>query len=183
LRSTSRDADAPPDDGAGEEVARRAVTIVRAASADDLVLPASAPVTVVSFEEADRPSLSLALRERRVRSEMLRVPLDPSAMMIEQLVALAPAQRGRRFLLLIRRAATHPAQRAALEALLAVVPDAILVALHEPFDAASFPQARTILCTYGDEAVAIDALADVLTGRSPARGRLPVRLGAAPCRS
>jgi beta-N-acetylhexosaminidase len=180
LRAPHSDAGGRVDERAGIEAAQRAITLVRAPS-DERFLSAGEPATVISFGDEDRPSLSLALRERRVRSELLRVPAEPAAEMIEQLVALAGAQRDRRFVLVMRRAHRHAAQRAALDALLAAVSDAILVSSLEPFDCALFGQARTVACTYGDERVEMEALADVLTRRLAAGGRLPVRLDHAAC--
>lgn len=171
----------PVDADVATAIARRAITQVRA-PAGERFFHAGEPATVISFEGADRPSLSLALRERRVRSELLRAPLEPSGEMVEQLVTLAGMQRDRRFTFVMRRAHRHPAQRAALGALLPVVPDAILVSALEPFDCALFAEARTVLCTYGDERMEMEALADVLTGRFAPQGRLPVRLDHVACR-
>lgn len=53
----------------------------------------------------------------------------------------------------------------------------ILCALRSPYDAALFPD-RAALLTYGDVPVSMEALAAVLAGERPARGKLPVRLPA-----
>jgi beta-N-acetylhexosaminidase len=176
-------APAPPAiDGAAvaREVARRAVTRVRGS----LRLDASIPVTVVSFEGAtaegaqgrhtDHASLNMALRTRRFRCEVFRAPLEPESEMLEHLVDLVRAQAGRQFLFLSRRAHCYPAQRLAVQALLDVAPDALLVSVREPFDAMSFSQARNVACTYGDEEVSIDALAEAIAGRIEAQGVMPV---------
>jgi beta-N-acetylhexosaminidase len=168
------------DEQAGAEVARRAVTRIRGE------VRLHGPATIVSFEGAtaegvqtakiEHPSLALALRERKVHAELLRVSLDPSADMVEQLVTLLRAQEGREVVLLSRRAHAHASQREALDALLAAAPDALLVALREPFDVTLFPAARNVVCALGDGEVSVAALADVLSGRQPAVGRLPVAL-------
>lgn len=155
----------------------------------DLRLDLAEPVTVVSFEgasgdgiaggAAERPSLNLALRRRRVRSELLRVALEPDAQMREQLVNIIAAQNAqgaRNVIVLARRAHLHAEQRRAIDALLNVVPVAVVVSLREPFDIMCFPRAQRIACTFGDEATNIEALADVLIGRQPACGKLPVTL-------
>jgi len=177
----------PVDAAAGAQTALRAITVVRAERSRGITV--AEPVTVVSFEgsaadgvrgaHVGAPSLSLALRERHVRSESMRVALEPTPEMIEQLVAVVAAQAGRDFVFLARRAHLHVAQRDALQALLAVAPDAVLVSLREPFDAVLFPEARALLCTYGDGEVSISGLAEVLSGRARADGQLPVRLAAA----
>jgi beta-N-acetylhexosaminidase len=176
------------DEFAARDAARRAVTLVRAPATGIEALKKNEPLTVISFEGVartgvegvtGRPSLSLALRRRAVRSELLRVELEPDADMVDNLVSLLAMQPGRRLLLLARAALRHPGQRSALQTLLRAAPDATVVALAEPFDALAVPAAQTVLCTYGDGELAIDALADVLTGASQATGTLPISLGAA----
>ena len=51
----------------------------------------------------------------------------------------------------------------------------VLCALRSPYDAALFPHVAALL-TYGDVPASLEALADVLAGRAPAPGSLPVRL-------
>jgi len=160
----------PIDDDLARETARLAIAVLRGRAHVD---PAR-PVTIVSFEgvaadgiaggDAKRPSLSLALRRRRVKSELLRVALEPDAAMLETLLEVARAQSGRQFLVIARRAYRHAAQRQAIDGLLAVAPDAIVVSGLEPFDVASLDRAHTLVCTYGDEPANMEALADALTG-------------------
>lgn len=164
------------------QTARAAVTRVRGR----LTLEAGRPVTIVSFEgattegvqglHAEHPALNLPLRERRVRAEQMRVPLDPDAELVEELCAVLALQAPRDLVLLSRRAHVYPGQRAALARLLERFPAALLVSAREPFDLACFPQARNAACIYGDEAISLEGLADVLAGRAPADGRLPVAL-------
>jgi hypothetical protein len=174
---------APPEgDDPGALIARGAITFVRGAAA----YAPHEPVTVVSFEgerydgaagaHHEGASLSLALRRRRVSSESLRVPLAPDDAMLEQLLELVAAQPERRLALVMRRAHVHRAQRRALEALLARAPDALVVSALEPFDVLCVPAARNVVCCYGDDEATFEALADVLTGRYAARGKLPVAL-------
>lgn len=160
----------PIDDDLARETARLAIAVLRGRAHVD---PAR-PVTIVSFEgvaadgiagsDAKRPSLSLALRRRRVKSELLRVALEPDAAMLETLLEVARAQSGRQFLVIARRAHRHAAQRQAIDGLLDVAPDAIVVSGLEPFDVASLDRAHTLVCTYGDEPANMEALADALTG-------------------
>jgi beta-N-acetylhexosaminidase len=169
-------------DDVAREIARRAIVHLRG----ELLLAPERPVTIVSFEgaasdgiataAAERPSLNLALRRRRMRSELLRVPLEPEPEMLETLLDVVRGQAARTLVVLTRRAHLHAAQQDAVRALLAAVPEALVVAMLEPFDAACFPQARNVACCFSDEITSVEALADVLAGRSVASGRLPVRL-------
>lgn len=171
------------DAGLPLALATAAVTAMRG----DIRLRDDRPVTVISFEgdafdgaggaRVERPSLSTALRARRWKSEVMRVALDPDPDDIDLLLGHLPALGDRNFVLTIRRAHLHDAQRAAVERILAVVPDAIVISVNEPYDALLWPQARTVACLYGDDAVAFAGCAAVLSGRAPAAGRLPVALG------
>jgi beta-N-acetylhexosaminidase len=166
-------ADVPADDLA-REIARRATTIVRG----DARLDERRPVTVISFEgdvsdgiaaaASERPSLSLALRRRRRRSELMRVVLDPPADVLESLLEIVRAQGDRQFVVLARRAHRYAAQQRALAALFALAPQSIAASLLEPFDLSLLAGARSVVCTHGDEEIDIDALADVLAGPAPA---------------
>jgi beta-N-acetylhexosaminidase len=157
------------DDGLAREIARSAIAVIRGVPR----VHAAQPVTIVSFEgavadgiaggDAKRPSLSLALRRRRVKSELLRVALEPDEAMLETLLEVARAQRDRQFVIVARRAHRYAAQRDGIDALLDVAPDAIVVSALEPFDRDALGRARVLLCTYGDEPANIEALADLLT--------------------
>lgn len=183
VRGASPAAGEEPDTVA-REIARRAIVLVRGT----LALAAERPSTVVSFEgsagdgiaqsQAERPSLNLALRRRRLRSELLRVPLRPDADMIEMLLDVIGGQVSREVVVLMRRAHLYTEQRAAIAALLEAVPDGIVVSMLEPFDVGCFPQARNVACCFGDEVSNIEALADALSGRTAVEGRLPVWLAA-----
>ncbi len=174
------------DESAPLAAARRAVTVVRGAPQ----LRAGAPVTVISFEgrladgaaasgargPAESASLSAALRRRRWKSELMRVPLEPDADDVDLLLEHVPRLGEREFVIVTRRAHLHPAQRAAVARLLALAPRALIVSAREPYDALLWPQAERVLCTYGDEALAFEGCADVLAGRAEPGGTLPVRL-------
>jgi beta-N-acetylhexosaminidase len=174
---------APPLDvetGEPLAVARRAVTVLRGSPR----LADGKPVTVISFEgaahdgaagpRAQTPSLSAALRARRWQSEVMRVALEPDADDLELLLAHLPSLGDRNFVIVTRAAHRYPAQAAAVNAILAVVPEALLISAREPYDIACFPAARTAICIYGDERISFEGCADVLSGRAQAAGVLPV---------
>ncbi|HMD02824.1 MAG TPA: hypothetical protein VKG44_07640, partial [Candidatus Baltobacteraceae bacterium] len=92
---------------------------------------------------------------------------------------LVAAQR-HQLVIVMRRAHLHPAQGETIDALLGVAPNAIAVSALEPFDALRARTARTILCSFGDDELAFEAVADVLVGRFEATGTVPVSLERAP---
>jgi beta-N-acetylhexosaminidase len=176
------DSFAAEESDVGRLIARGAITLLHG----DARLDPEQAVSIVSFEGSefdgaagvaagDRPSLNLALRRRRLKSESLRVPLDPEPEMIAHLLEVVD-KLGHQLVVVMRRAHLHAGQRAAVEALLGSVPQAVAVSALEPFDAPLARRARAVLCTYGDDECALEALADVLSGRAGATGSLPVRL-------
>jgi beta-N-acetylhexosaminidase len=174
------------DENAPLAAARRAVTVLRG----DPRLRPDAPVTVISFEgaladnagasgargAAEAPSLSAALRRRRWKSELMRVPLEPDADDVDLLLEHVPRLGEREFVVVVRRAHLYAAQREAVARILELAPRALIVSAREPFDALLWPRAERVICTYGDEAPALEGCADVLSGRAEAGGTPPVRL-------
>ena len=162
-------------------VAEAAIALVRG----NPVLDPGRVLNLISFEgsaadgvgsRAEASALHVMLRERKIRAESLRVPLDPPPEIVAMLVDLLSMQGDRQVAIVTRRAHLVPAQARAVDALLERSPDARVIAALEPFDVARFPQARTVLCTFGDDATTFEALASVLAGRAVPRGRLPVRV-------
>lgn len=148
----------------GREIARKAVTLVRGS----VSLQAGEPVTVISFEAAEAPSLSGVLRGRGHQSEIMRVSLEPRVDELELLEMVLAGMPGRRVVIMMRRAHLHPGQASAIARLLRASPDAILVSAREPYDAALFEQARNLACTYNDTEVSLEGLADVMTAHAAA---------------
>jgi beta-N-acetylhexosaminidase len=70
----------------------------------------------------------------------------------------------------------HRGQQELVRALASVGPPVVLVALRSPLDAASMPEARTVVCTYSIHDPSTDAAAAVLFGELTATGQLPVSL-------
>lgn len=179
--------DEPLDEREPLEAAQRAVTMLRG----EPRLRAGAPVTVISFEGTaddrvaasgahlradDAPSLSGALRQRGWKSELMRVPLQPDAVELDMLLQLIPSLGRREFVVVTRDAHRFALQRAAVERILTVAPDAFIVSASAPYDALLWPDARRIACIYGSQSVSFAGCADVLAGRVEPRGTLPVRL-------
>jgi len=52
----------------------------------------------------------------------------------------------------------------------------VLVALRDPYDLLAFPNAPTMLATYGAPPPTLAALGQLLTGKVSPQGRLPVEL-------
>ncbi len=164
----------PPHPGLGREIARRAVTLVRGvarANPNDTV--------VVSFEgEAFDGAGGLATNPSLLTQapgvHELRASLAPGEGEREALVAHVRAGR-RRCVILARRAHLYPEQLRAIDVLLEIDPDALVISTREPFDVPKLSRARHLLATYGDDTASMSGLADVIFEEAPAEGTLPVR--------
>jgi beta-N-acetylhexosaminidase len=67
-------------------------------------------------------------------------------------------------------------QQDLVKALLATGRPIVVASVGAPYDLAYFPAATTYLAAYDYQPVSVTALADVLLGRAPATGRLPVTI-------
>ncbi|MGH7660568.1 MAG: beta-N-acetylhexosaminidase, partial [Vulcanimicrobiaceae bacterium] len=92
------------------QIAREAIHVTRGS----LAMPSGSAVTVISFEGAERPSLAAALRQRGMKSEMMRVALEPRAEDLDVLEIVLRGLAGRRAIIVTRRAHLHSAQAAAV---------------------------------------------------------------------
>lgn len=162
----------------GQTIGLRAVTAIRGTLACE-----ASSAAVVSFEGTTTEgvqgthSLHTSLCAYVPGLQQLDAPLDPPAEALEKILETLEAS-GKTPLVLMRRAHIYEAQRRAVERILARHPDAVLVSVREPFDIESFPHARNLGATYGDDAPSMYGLAQVAFGHMPARGTFPVRWAA-----
>lgn len=70
----------------------------------------------------------------------------------------------------------YPVQAAAIEAVLEASGASILVAIRNPYDAATISSARTALATYNGQDVSFEALRKVLLGEIAPKGKAPVTI-------
>lgn len=79
-------------------------------------------------------------------------------------------------LVVVATVAAGPGQAQLVRGLLDTGLPVVTVALRTPYDLASYPEARTHLCTYSGRKPSLTALAAVLFGEARARGALPVTI-------
>ena len=160
--------EAPFDDGPGRalalEIADRSITHVGPA-----LPPLGGPIRVVMFQPEQRsPVEELAPRELRFEAALRERLGSKLSFTVEP---VAPPGDGP-LVVCTSSASFDPAQAQRARALLAG--GGILCALRSPYDAALTPNVPALL-TYGDVPSSLQALADVLAGRTRPRGTLPVR--------
>ena len=171
----------PPHPGIGWEIAQRAITLVRGASRIDASATHALDFTLKMEFLGERTIFHLEASPATARSAQapkppgISCPYDPSADYVDSVLEDLRASK-RRPLVLTYRAHLYPNQARAIRRVLAEHPDATVVSMAEPFDLALFPNARNVLAAYGTNDVSRTALAEVLSGGAPARGRLPVEI-------
>jgi beta-N-acetylhexosaminidase len=182
----------PPDRGvvrsqAHRELARRAagaaVTLVRddggllplrPAAAERIVVITPQPRDLTPADSSSDEPLALAEAVRRYHDEVthVRVSADPSA---AEIAAARDAAAGARVAIVATLAAdAQPGQARLVEAILSSGTPTVTLAMRTPYDLAAYPRAGTHLCSYAIVPASVGAVADVLFGRVPVRGRLPV---------
>jgi beta-N-acetylhexosaminidase len=163
-----------PHPGIGRAIGRRAVTLVRGEAHAD-----PAADVVVSFEgtttEGVQGTHSQHAEFEIDGLERVLAPLDPNDAAIDRLISSLQRLR-KRPIVLMRRAHIYSGQARAIERILAMQPDALLISTREPFDAAEFANARNVLCTYGDDKPSIQGLSDVIFGDIAPAGVPPLEI-------
>ncbi len=159
----------PPHPGAGREIARRAITLVRGFSHAD----PTACCTVEFFEEDAPGEYRELLRSQAPVLQEMRLAVNTSGADVDAVIDRIEQSR-RRPIVLTRRAHLYPAQARAIARIVDRFPDAVVVSTLEPFDLDLFENARHVLAAYGDDEASIGGLADVLFGGVMPQGRLPI---------
>ncbi len=167
------------------EVAERSITLVR----DDahwlpiklsseariaVVVPRPIDLTPADTSSYVTPTLAQAVRALHANVDEFVVPHIPSDMDIA-----AVRDRMNDYDLIIvgtLNAFNQPPQAALVRTLLKCGPPVIVAALRMPYDLQAYPEAPTYLCTYSILEPSMGALAKVLWGQIPPRGRLPVAI-------
>ncbi|MFI5347810.1 MAG: glycoside hydrolase family 3 N-terminal domain-containing protein [Elusimicrobiota bacterium] len=160
------------------EIAERAVTLLRN---DEGLLPltlaADKSLLVLMFRSPRYPkemrAFKDALTARHARTEFLETAPSPDA----ATVAAALKAAGKADVVLIGTSEWGPPSRLQTDTtrkLLALGKPVVLASLMNPYDLRYWPEAKTALATYGITPAAMDALARLLFGEVPPRGRLPV---------
>ncbi|HSW41842.1 MAG TPA: glycoside hydrolase family 3 N-terminal domain-containing protein [Patescibacteria group bacterium] len=167
------------------ELAARSVTLVRddpglvplqlaAGARVAAIMPTPRDLTPADTSSTVLPGLGAALRRHHPHVDEIVTGHPPDG-------AEIAAIRGRAAswdVIVVGTLDAHrdAAQGALVEALRASGRPLVTVALRTPYDLAAYPAASTHLCTYSILRPSLDALADVLFGVAPARGRLPVAI-------
>jgi beta-N-acetylhexosaminidase len=169
------------------ELARRSVTLVADPGAmlpirppaDGRILaimPRPVDLTPADTSSTVAPALAAALRRYHPAVDEIVTSQAPDPDEIAAIRGRAADQSIAVVVVGTIDAYREPAQRALLHAVAGAAGRVVAVAMRGPWDVADAPAGVTTLATYSILAPSLDAAAAVLSGRSLAPGRLPVRL-------
>jgi beta-N-acetylhexosaminidase len=176
---------APDHLAAAQAITDRTTTLVKN---DSGLLPLAAgprKVLVAGWGVSTTQTIASALAARGATTQVLESGTTPSATAIDTAVAAAPgadlvvvstnnayavdASTG-------QPTAASAAQTRLVRALLATGKPVVVAAMRNPYDVASFPEAPTVVDTYGYTADQVESLVRVLFGEVNPTGRLPVSI-------
>jgi len=132
-------------------------------------------LTIVSFDDSaeaavretkEERSLNLALRRRRVRSEVLRIPLEADAATKAFLTDVIAALAGRRILVLARKLQEYADARELVLHLCDVATEVLIVVVGSGADAITHPSVSIYQLEH-DHREHIEMLADALIQTQP----------------
>lgn len=166
LRAPSGETGSAENKAVARDIAGWSITVVRDAQRL-LPLAAGAPLLVIESPEA--AGLGAAMGADMV----LAMPARPTPAAVRSLASQA-ARSGRIVLLATADVGRNPQQADLANALLDAGVPLVVAAVRSPYDLMHIPRARTYVATYGASPLMFWALQDVLLGKSPARGALPV---------
>lgn len=144
-----------------------------------VVMPRPVDLTPADTSSYVNPGLADALRAYHPRVEEIfteNPPTNDDIAALEQKLSGYDASDKPTLILVTLSASMQEAQAKMVRELLALELPTITVAARTPYDLASYPQARTHLCTYGIQPPSMHALAAALFGQILLTGRLPVTI-------
>ena len=148
------------------EFARKAITLLKD-DASLLPLKSGEPLLVIGTPAANGLGNLLG-------AKTLEVENDPNASAITAALNLVP--NGCKVIVTTTDANLYAGQVKLVTELLVQNPKVIIVSVLTPYDISVLPIAPTVLACYGSNQPALQAIVDVLTGKSEAVGVLPVTL-------
>lgn len=164
-----------------QQIADHSITLVRDAGClplrpaeDDLIAvitPTPRDLTPADTSSAVKIQLADAVRRRHAR--VLALELSHQNQDDTLRSALEACADAAVIIVGTINAENDPMQAEFVRALLARGQQPIVVAMRTPYDLVAFPEVKTYLCAYGIRAVTTEAIARVLFGEIPARGKLP----------
>jgi beta-N-acetylhexosaminidase len=156
-----------------QKIADDSITLIRD-TAKTIPIKSTTSTLVIDIATEDPTPAPIYSALKNTLSQVRSVVWDPTptAEQVNQAVNLANGVD----LVIVASYNAHlsPARAAATNRVLSVSKASVLVAIRNPYDAATISSAATALATYNSQQVSIASLAKVLLGQIPARGKLPV---------
>ena len=176
---------APQHLAEAQTITDRTTTLVKNDAGLLPLAPGPRHVLVAGWGVGTTQSMATALGARGATTQVLESGTTPSDAAIDQ--SVAAAQDADLVLVSTNNAyavdattgqptASAAAQTKLVKALLATGKPVVVAAMRNPYDVASFPEASTVLDTYGYTSDQVESLVKVMFGEVDPSGRLPVSI-------
>ena len=139
-----------------------------------LIYPHNEYATMV--EDKRYSTLEMAEQLKGVHSHIEVIEINPANYEEQQQQTVALAKNFDRLVILTLNAAAQESQRNFVNQLIGTGVPSDVIAIRTPYDAAAFPQANRIYCTYEFTSSAFETMAEVLIGQTEISGKLPVTI-------
>jgi beta-N-acetylhexosaminidase len=160
-----------------DEITNKTVTLVKN---DDGLLPlqpGSRDVLITGWGVSTTQTLAADIAERGATTEVYETGNNPTA--TQRQTAAAKAATNDLVVVSSQRAWASPEQQALVEDLLATGTPVVVLAVRDPYDIGTSPEASTYVATYSYSPVSLAAATRVLFGEVNPTGKLPVSIPAA----
>ena len=139
-----------------------------------LVFPTNEYATMV--EDKRYATMEMAEQLERVHNRLDILQLSPSELAESVEAVVGKAQRYDRIVALTLNAVQHPMQATLVNSLIDTGMPVDVIAVRTPYDAALFPNANRMICTYEFTQPAFACVAEFLIGKIILHGKSPVQL-------
>ncbi|HRZ86891.1 MAG TPA: glycoside hydrolase family 3 protein, partial [bacterium] len=138
-----------------------------------MIAPKYEVLTQVEEKEGEEEMILDLLRIRHEKTSLARIDTEPGEKDFE---VLSTVKEFHRVILLTYNAHLTVKQLLFAKKLIAARPDAVIVAVRNPYDLSKLADAQTTVATYGYRNCSLKALVEVLFGEIEAKGVMPVKL-------
>lgn len=139
-----------------------------------LIYPTNEYATMV--EDKRYATLEMANKLKNVHQQVDVIEINPSNFEDGVSEALDKAKNYDRIVALTLNAVQHDNQQKLIQLLIETGIPVDVVAIRSPYDAAAFPRANRMICTYEFTQTAFEVVAETLIGKTSVHGRLPVTI-------
>ncbi len=158
---------------AAQKIADDSITLIRDQAKTLPIKPTASTLVIDLDTENPNPTPIYSALKGRI-SQLRSVVWDVIPTAAQRTQGIELARNADLVIIASYNAHLYPVQAAAIMSVVEASKASVLVAIRNPYDAATISSAPTALATYNSQDVSFESLRKVLLGEIPAKGKLPV---------